>query len=272
LQILLLKQTLPKHTIMRKYLRLKPILLTLALLASPFALRAQDVGIYSIPSPAFGECSGPSTTVSVVIKNYGTSSVSSVPVTVSTYGTYNTTVSGTYSKTLAAGATDTLVLTGFKTTGGGWYTVNASTKLSGDKNSGNDARVIKVQLSTGSPVAITAKDSTLCGAGYAAINIPRQPGVVNGWFTDMTGQTLTDTGFSNYQVISSSKNFYAQSFGLVKDSITTTNFGVNSSYIEYSSFFNVKTHITSILDSLDIYFNNTNSKTDSIEIWMHEGG
>jgi PKD repeat protein len=256
---------------MKHFSRLKQWVIAIAVLAAPLAMQAQDVGVTSIVSPANGDCPNSSGIAKVIIYNYGTTSVSSIPVSISVVGTSTTSATATYSKTLAPGKSDTVTFTGLNTSGGGRFKVTAATSLSNDANPKNDAIKATVNISFGSPKTITANDSSTCGPSYANIFIPKQKGVVTGWFTDKNYNTLSDTGNSRTEVVTSNKLFYAQSFGLVYDSTRMSSSTASTSYTRvYGYIFDAKAKLSSILDSIDVYLNTTNY--DSLYIYYREGG
>ncbi|HNB81461.1 MAG TPA: GEVED domain-containing protein, partial [Chitinophagaceae bacterium] len=112
--------------------------------AYEFSVAATDVGMFSFDSPGTGGCYDPAQTVSVTIKNFGTSAIdfSVNPATVycDVTGPVTTTLSGTPTGILASGATMTVVLgPGFNMTANGSYTFgNLNVVMTGDGNLTND--------------------------------------------------------------------------------------------------------------------------------------
>ena len=111
--------------------------------APPVAL---DMGAFALASPGTIGCYGTSETVTITIKNYGTStidfSVNSCTVSASVTGPNPTTFTPVVlnSGTLASGATqDVVVSTSYDMSAVGTYTFNASTSVTGDGNTANDA-------------------------------------------------------------------------------------------------------------------------------------
>lgn len=134
-----------------------------------------DAGITAIVNPeASGTCSG-TTLITVKIKNFGGTTVSNIPVTVTVKNANNvvTTFSETYSRSLAPLAEDYFTLnSSFTAVPGATYTITATTSLPNDIILVNDgASVITQTLASPPPTALSAvycidtKKYLLSGAG-----------------------------------------------------------------------------------------------------------
>lgn len=100
---------------------------------------ATDAGVQMLNSPAPNGCYGAAENLIVTIKNYGTASISNIPVTVIVSGAATQTSNATYTGTITAGSTATLNVATLNMLTAGTYTLNAFTTLSGDMNLPNDA-------------------------------------------------------------------------------------------------------------------------------------
>ena len=106
--------------------------------ADEFSL-SNDIGAKSILSPVSPSCGSSSTTVGVIVHNYGTSGVSGYKVTVNVTGAATASASTSPSKTL--GSTDDTVYVSFpslNTTAGGTYIFQADAIVTPDANPAND--------------------------------------------------------------------------------------------------------------------------------------
>ncbi|MFN8234959.1 MAG: T9SS type A sorting domain-containing protein [Bacteroidia bacterium] len=145
--------------------------------AYEFAAANKDIGVSAFIGPNPDGCFTNAETIVVEIKNFGVQNLdfSIDPVTVNCVitGPVNTTVSATLSSgTLASGATMNVSLAPtVDGTANGTYTLNASTSMTSDGNSSNDA-FPAVTLTVG-PVAGTASSSVsnLCVSGDPVLSL-----------------------------------------------------------------------------------------------------
>jgi trimeric autotransporter adhesin len=129
---------------------------------------ATDAGIQTLTSPATNGCYGASENLVVTIKNYGTASISNIPVTVVVSGAVIQTSNATYSGTIAAGGTASFTVGTLNMLTAGVYTFNASTSLPGDLNAPNDA-MAQTTRTVIPPVAIPQSVSF---TGFTGSNLP----------------------------------------------------------------------------------------------------
>ncbi|MBT8277505.1 MAG: T9SS type A sorting domain-containing protein, partial [Bacteroidia bacterium] len=102
------------------------------------APQADDVGISNITAPVNGVL-GPTETITVDVRNFGTNSQSNIPVSYTIDG--GTAVNDVYPGPLAGGATDSFsfAVTADLSVTNQTYTIVATTSLAGDADTGNDA-------------------------------------------------------------------------------------------------------------------------------------
>ena len=122
---------------------------------------ANDVGIYSVISPANNDCGDSNATVRLMVYNYGTSSQSGF------YGYYSINGgsfdSAKYTKTLAAGSGDTLVFVNkINTFAGGSLKFKAFTNLATDMNHTNDTIITLNYITNRPSAAMSVATSLLC--------------------------------------------------------------------------------------------------------------
>ncbi|MCX8080601.1 MAG: T9SS type A sorting domain-containing protein [Bacteroidia bacterium] len=100
---------------------------------------AVDGGVSGIQSPVNGTCFTSNQNVAVVVQNYGTGSLTNIPVSVTIGGPVPTTISTIYTGTLAPGATVVVNVGTVNMSVGGVYTFTSSTNISGDGNNLNNS-------------------------------------------------------------------------------------------------------------------------------------
>ena len=125
-----------------------------------FLQTAIDAGITAVVSPdASGTCNG-TTRVTVKIKNFGGTTVSNIPVTVTIKRADNVTVTfnETYTDSLDPLNDDTFTLNStFNASSGGIYTITATTGLANDViTDNNSASVVTATLVSPSPTGLSA--------------------------------------------------------------------------------------------------------------------
>ncbi len=123
--------------------------------AYEFGLNPNDVGITAISGPVSGCGLTATQAITVTIKNFGTATQTSIPVTVSINGTPLSGMPQTWTGSLAPNGTANYT---FTTTANlaaaGFYNIEASTQLTTDSNNGNNNFTLGVTnaLMTGLPV------------------------------------------------------------------------------------------------------------------------
>lgn len=100
---------------------------------------ATDAGIIALINPLTTGCYSANENVVVTIKNYGTTSISNIPVSLVVSGVINQTLTGTYTGTIAPSGTFNFSLGTINMIASGTYSFNATTTLPGDLNTPNDA-------------------------------------------------------------------------------------------------------------------------------------
>ncbi|MFN8394071.1 MAG: T9SS type A sorting domain-containing protein [Bacteroidia bacterium] len=181
-----------------------------------------DVGATALITPAAGACYSATEPVTVRILNYavGTHNFSTNPVTVTVNvtgavtATINTTVN---TGTLAAGATQNVLVGNVNMSAAGTYTFNAATSMTGDQNSLNDAMLATNR--TFAAGTATATPPTVCAGDSATLTIAGQNGSTILWqMSTNGGLTWTNTSgtTSPYKVLPTDTTMYrAQVCGLI---------------------------------------------------------
>lgn len=128
---------------------------------------ATDAGVSALISPAANGCYGAAENIVVTIKNYGTASISNIPVTVIVSGAVTQTSNATYTGTITAGASANFTVATVNMLTAGNYSFNATTALAGDLNAPNDALPTVVRTVIGPQTLPTAVNFT----GFTGTNL-----------------------------------------------------------------------------------------------------
>lgn len=147
---------------------------------------ANDAGVQALVSPAIGGCYGASESIVVTIKNYGTSVISNIPVTVTVSGVVSQTNTGTYTGTLAPSATVNFTVGTLNMLTAGVYTFNASSSLAGDLNVSNDFMTQTTRI----VVAPVPLPQTVSFTGFTGANLPT---MFPNWYEGNTATVPTGT-------------------------------------------------------------------------------
>ncbi|MBP7810501.1 MAG: T9SS type A sorting domain-containing protein [Bacteroidia bacterium] len=129
---------------------------------------ATDAGIQALVSPGTSGCYTASENLVVTIKNYGTASISNIPVTVTVSGAASQTTNATYTGTITAGATANFTVGTLNMLPAGTYSFDAATSLAGDLNVPNDA----MAQTTRTVVPVVALPQTVDFTGFSGANLP----------------------------------------------------------------------------------------------------
>ncbi|MDP1800037.1 MAG: T9SS type A sorting domain-containing protein [Bacteroidota bacterium] len=127
-----------------------------------------DAGIIALINPLTTGCYSANENVVVTIKNYGTTSISNIPVSLVVSGVINQTLTGTYTGTIAPSGTFNFSLGTINMTASGNYTFNATTTLPGDLNTPNDA----MSATTRTVIAPSPLPQSVDFTSFTGANLP----------------------------------------------------------------------------------------------------
>jgi trimeric autotransporter adhesin len=157
---------------------------------------ATDAGVSNIISPSSG-CFGANENVVVNLNNYGTASLSNIPVTVWVNGAVTQTLNGIFAGPLAPNASAAFTVGTINMTTAGNYSFNAHSALAGDPNIYNDTNVV-VKTSIG----ISPLPQTVSFSGFNGSNLPtffpvwREAQGTSAAGTGTTSNWISGTGLS----------------------------------------------------------------------------
>ncbi|MFN8299023.1 MAG: PKD domain-containing protein [Chitinophagales bacterium] len=140
--------------------------------ADEFTPVALDAAATVLVSPSgSGICGVAGQNIVVQISNFGTSTLTSIPVTVSVSGPVSQVFNATYTGSLASGASTNFTVGAINmNVDGGTYIFNGQTSLPGDQNTANDAFVTVNILTINPAVNLTVTPSPVCLGQPATLN------------------------------------------------------------------------------------------------------
>ena len=237
-----------------------------------------DVGITAISSPLNNACGSPRMAVTVTLRNFGSIALSNIPVLLRVTGPVTLNTSEVFSGSIAGNSTVSYTfLSTFNSSGGGSYTIRASTNLSIDELRSNDSSLLAVSLNAlpkpsftytdtcgGSSVKFTSTSTT--GSGTITGNLWRYGDGGSG-SGNTSSRTYATAGTSyNVKLISTNSNGCADS--LTKSIFILSNLAGGSISSNQSICFNTTpaliTSPTSASGSRAPYIYQWQSSTDSV--------
>jgi PKD repeat protein len=154
-----------------------------------------DAGVSRVLSPSNNSCGDSNTPITVVVNNFGSNSVTKIPVTIKITpksGT-GTTYTDTIYKTLGAGGADTLTLAKkINTFFGGQYTVTAYTSYATDTTNYNDTITYLAAVSGGVQDPLDS-NVTLCSSASVKL-FTQDIGYSVFWYNSPTSNVRLTTG------------------------------------------------------------------------------
>jgi hypothetical protein len=231
-----------------------------------FTQTSVDAGVVSINSSTPGGACAGKTNITVHLKNYGSASVSNIPVTVVVTNPDNTvtTLNETYAFTLAPSAEDDFTLAGtFTTVSGATYKIVATTNLAGDPVTSNNSQT--TNISTGAPAAVTNLQAYYCTDTKKYILSGNSDGGIL-WYKNI-GDALPIAGGSPAATAVTPLNntFYA---GVNDLSSTlgpaTKNVFTAGGYNQFTPSIKVSTSIPAIIESAKLYIGNSGKITFNV--------
>jgi hypothetical protein len=226
-----------------------------------FRQAARDAGAIAISNAAIGGACAGNSTLMVRIKNFGTSSISGIPVTVTISpagGGAVTTFTQTYPGTLEPGAEDDFTLREtYNTVSGATYTLTAATNLTNDVVTANNQATATVTIAaTSLPANLAAyycNDSEqylLTGTGNGTLL----------WYTTPTGGLPVAAGASAFsRSVPVSNTFYAglNDFSATVGPANKGRFTGGSYSNQFGQAVKVTTKIPVIIQTARLYIGNS---------------
>jgi PKD repeat protein len=226
-----------------------------------------DIGIVALNSPQNLSCPSTKAKVQVIFTNYGLNSETNIPFYLK-LGT--TTISNTYTRTIAPTATDTFTIGYINASTSGAYNLKVYSGMTIDNDRTDDTLIAAVNLAQAATPKI--KDTVKhCGPAFG-IYLPGASTTSNSstyWFANDTTQKVLAKGDSlkaSY-LGSGTATYFAESrftnnYVLVKSAFSTAR-------ANKGNFFEIFSKRTLTIDSFDVNFSSTS--TDSANIYYRKG-
>ena len=244
------------------------VLIALILICLAHNAKAQDAGVSKILTPVNLSCGSANDVLEVIVSNYGSTTISAIPVTAKITGSASITLVDTLKKNIASGAQDTLT---FKTKindyNGGTFKYNVFTILSGDKSHINDT-MTQTFLVYPFPDTPQIPKVSICGTGLVNfVAKSTTKGSKTYWYPTNTSTTFIGIGDTLKKTITATTTYYAASLlGSGANSKSTTFSGGNS---QVGNMFDVHVKNNISIDSFDVSPSFTGS--DSIVFYYRQG-
>ncbi|WP_175404119.1 S8 family serine peptidase [Mucilaginibacter sp. PPCGB 2223] len=219
-----------------------------------------DAGVIAVNSPAVsGTCASATSPVSVKIKNFGTTTLSNIPVTVTitpTAGGAVTTLNEVYAGPLTAGSQADFQLSGtFNAVAGASYSVTAASNLSTDLNSTNNQVTANEVINT-VPVISSAL------ASYCTdLKLYNLSGTANGtifWYKNIGDALPFTAGASVNTTVAPVNNVYYAGVNDFSGTIgpPTKNTFTAGGYNQYTPAVYISTKVPILIQSAKLYIGN----------------
>jgi len=226
-----------------------------------FVQASIDAGIIAVNSPALnGVCASASSPVSVKIKNFGTSTISNIPVTVTimpTAGGAVTTLNETYSGSIVTGAEVDFNLAGtFNAVAGASYNITAVSNLSTDLNSTNN------QITTNAIVNTVPVVSSASASYCSDLQLYSLYGTANGtifWYKNIGDALPFAAGAAVNTAVAPVNNTYytgVNDFSGTVGAATKSAFTAGG-YNQYTPSVYVTTQVPVLIQSARLYIGNS---------------
>ncbi len=182
---------------------------------------ATDAATITFTNPVSGGCVDVATPVEIIIRNGGTNTLTTMPITAVISGYVSATLNYTWTGSLAFNQLDTVLIGTFNSNPGGTLTITAYTGLVGDQNNDNDTIGGSFIFNAYGAPAV-GPDDTVCTGFPASLSV-NTDGFTHIWYNVPTGGTALATGDTYITPpIPSNTTFYVESTNQIPGSLTTT--------------------------------------------------
>ncbi len=222
-----------------------------------------------------GQCGSANDSVNVTIRNVGSNSLSNIPVKANVNGTIggnpiNSTISTTYTGTLAPGQMATFKVGGFNTLLGGTINYSTYTEVASDPEKTNDTTKVTGYSVFGTPAVPAPSNVTRCGAGTVLLDGAIASGNTGIWYNSASSTSPMWSGATYTTPLMmppSTQTYYVSQAKTSAYRTLSTGFGGNvwwGAGNPGGNMFSVKALSNLIIDSLSAHINNINSVDISV--------
>jgi PKD repeat protein len=216
---------------------------------------SNDIAIMSLLTPQNLGCPSANEKITVLIRNIGTSTLTSIPITI-VYGT--TTINATYNRTLISNTEDTFTVGSINASVSGTYKFKVYTNLTNDGDRTNDTISASVDLKQPSSPTVTSVINH-CGSGSMYIYAKSTSGGSSTyWFNSISSSAIlanADSFKMPYTKMGQSVTYYAESRYPGTNYLQKSTF--NTAKANYGNMFDVYAKANITADSFDVNFSST---------------
>lgn len=159
--------------------------------ADEYTPLTDNIELAAISSPA-GGCGDSTTDIILDLRNLGSTTVTSLPLTVYISGDISDTLTATYTGPLAFGETASFTVGSFNTYTGGTFSMMAIAQLPGDQDTSNDTTSLSDLVFT--PFIPIGYDAVACGVDTAVLQAYSTSLAGYFWYDSLTGGNLVGMG------------------------------------------------------------------------------
>ena len=187
--------------------------------ADEYTPALNDATVIGLYQPLNG-CGDSNTTVSVIIQNYGSNALTSLPVHATVVGASPSTLTTTYTGGIALGEIDTVVIGTINASMGGSVDITAYTALTGDSDNSNDTlHSDPIEFIPTLPTFV--QPDTVCANSTNATFIANPiDGVTHAWYANMADTVPVATGDTLAFALGAQNDYY---LGYLPSGIDTLN-------------------------------------------------
>ena len=187
--------------------------------ADEFTAPLNEAVFVAYLDPSSG-CGDSATHIRVIVKNQGSNTITSLPITINVSGAVTQTINYTYTGPLAFNTQDTILIDSIITYAGGDVNISSYVDLALDEDRTNDSMdLMGLHFTPHIPVGI---DGFGCGVDSGYMSAQAEPSAAYEWFAAATGGTVLATGDSFFVPSIAAQSTYYVQYANNQDSLTTT--------------------------------------------------
>ncbi|MFD1258892.1 S8 family serine peptidase [Mucilaginibacter terrae] len=231
-----------------------------------FVTATRDAGVIAVNNSAIGGACAGTSRINVRLKNFGTSDIANIPITVTitpAAGGQVTTIAETYTGTLSQAAEDDFILAGtFNTTAGATYTVTAETGLTNDAIATNNR--ITASIIIGAVPVPANLSAAYCDDSKQYLLSGRGDGGLL-WYTTATGGVPVAAGESTFTKTAPANGTYYAGLNDFSASVGPATKSVfQGGYNQFTPSVIVTTKIPVVIQSARLYIGNSGRITFTV--------
>lgn len=197
--------------------------------ADEYTPALNDAGILAFLEP-FNGCGDSNTTVKLIIQNFGSNALTSLPLDVNVTGGTPASLSYTYTGGIQLGDIDTVSVGTINTFAGGTVDLMAYATLLNDEDHSNDSLMSETYVFTAGLPQFVQPDTVCANDSNATLSAIPSNGVVHGWYANAMDTVPVATGDTFTFAIGATNDYYLGYVSQGDDSLAYTGFpaGLNT--------------------------------------------